>query len=374
MHHRKLSIALHLIVLSAFIGSAAEAKSTKADQAPPPPAVPVPQVDQAPLVPPGPDKVEGTAVVIDGDEIRIGDSTVRLYGIAAPDLTTRLGPAARVALDAKVNGQRTSCLIFGKTPDGDPVGQCKVGDADPAAALLGQGLAAVYRSGNANDTSQQALAQQYDAAEAIARQQGIGIWAKDPAPAAANQEAQAAADQRRKQRQFGQIVGIGGFALLILGVFSIPLTLAAIARKERKERARLRHARRFTLSSGMAAEAEIIRAAVHRNLEQIATLPADRPVPSAFGTMLGLPTATYWNANAERLAALPAEVTIPLLRLHALHEEAVRKLAIASAIPTGTVAGILGDLDSAAGRAIAAIEASLGLKRDPAEKASSAGS
>ena len=373
MHHRKLIAALYLIVLSAFIGSTAEAKSTKADQAPPPPAVPVPQVDQAPLVPPGPDKVEGTATVIDGDEIRIGDSTVRLYGIAAPDLTTRLGPAARVALDAKVNGQRASCLVFGKTPDGDPIGQCKVGDADPAAALLSAGLAAVYRSGNANDTAQQALVQQYDAAEATARQQAIGIWAKDPPPAA-DQAAQTAADQRRKQRQFGQMIGIGGFALLILGVFSIPLTLASIARKERKERARLRHARRFTLSSGMAAEAEIIRAAVHRNLEQIATLPADRPVPGAFGTMLGLPTATYWNANAERLSALPAEVTIPLLRLHALHEEAVRKLAIASAIPTGTVTGILGDLDSAAGRAIAAIEASLGLKRDPAEKASNAGS
>jgi len=61
-----------------------------------------------------------------------------------------------------------------------------------------------------------------------------------------------------------------------------------------------------------------------------------------------LPTASFWSANAERLELLPVEVTVPLLRLYALHEEAVRKLALASTIPEGAVAGALSAVETAA--------------------------
>src|SRR5262245_45071900 len=40
--------------------------------------------------------IEGTATVIDGDELRVGDRLVRLYGIAAPDISANYGPDARV--------------------------------------------------------------------------------------------------------------------------------------------------------------------------------------------------------------------------------------------------------------------------------------
>ena len=125
-----LSISLQVIVFAALLSSSSIAKTTKGE-APAPPAVPVQNVDAEALVPPGPTKLEGTAQVVDGDEIRVGDSLVRLYGIAAPEMSGHLGPEARLALDTLVSGQRVNCQVFGKTPQGDAVGQCMAGTADP---------------------------------------------------------------------------------------------------------------------------------------------------------------------------------------------------------------------------------------------------
>jgi hypothetical protein len=80
--------------------------------------------------------------------------------------------------------------------------------------------------------------------------------------------------------------------------------------------------------------------------------------------MLTLPTASFWSANAERLELLPVEVTVPLLRLYALHEEAVRKLALASTIPQAAVVGALSAVETAADRAIEAVETAMGIKRE----------
>jgi endonuclease YncB( thermonuclease family) len=357
---KKSTVALQALVLAALISTPTFAKTTKSE-APPPPAVPVPKVDAEALDPPGPEKVEGTAQVVDGDEIRVGDSVLRLYGIAAPDLSGRLGPEARVALDGLVNGQRVNCQVFGKTPQGDAFGQCQAGDADPAESLLSRGLAAVYRSGNNNDSIQQALSSKYDAAEAAARKQQLGLW-QPPAPAA---NPQAAADERSKAR----ILGYAGFALLILAIFTVSITRLSIARRDRAERDRLRREQRTTLSYAMAAEVEIVLAPTRRLIEQIANMPADRPVPGAIGAALALPSTTFWNANAERLYLLPVEVTIPLLRFHALHEDAVRKLAVASAVPSGTLAATLNGLIEIGAATVNAIEASLGIPKPPEPKA-----
>jgi endonuclease YncB( thermonuclease family) len=354
-------IALQAIVLSILLSSPTLAKTTKGE-APAPPAVPVPKVDAEALIPPGPTKLEGTAQAIDGDEIRVGDSRVRLYGIAAPDMSARTGPEARIALDELVGGQRVNCQVFDKTAEGDALGQCEVGGKDPAVELLARGLAAVYRSGNANDETQVALAKKYDTAENAARQQNIGLW-QSPAPAA---DPQAVAHERDKAR----VLRYAAFALLILAIFTISITRLSIARRDRAERAGQREEQRTTLSFAMAAEVEIVLATARRLIEQISGHSAERPIPSAVGAALALPSTTFWNANPERLYLLPVEVTVPLLRFHAQYEDAARKLSVADTIPGSTLTAALSTLVEFGTASVTEIEASLGIERPAAEPVS----
>jgi endonuclease YncB( thermonuclease family) len=350
----KLIVALQAVVVALLLSSPAVAKTTKGE-APAPPAVPVPKVDAEALVPPGPTKLEGTASAIDGDEIRVGDSLVRLYGIAAPDLSARMGPEARVALDGLIGGERVTCKVFDKTPQGDSVAQCEVGGKDPALELVARGLAAVYRSGNFNDSEQQAFAAKYDAAESQAREQNVGLW-QPPAPAA---DPQAAAQERTKAR----VLHYAGFALLILAIFTVSITRLSIARRDRVERAKRREEQRTTLSFALAAEVEIVLATARRLIEQISGHPAERPVPGAVSAALALPSTTFWSANPARLHLLPVEVTVPLLRFHAQYEDAARKLSVASAVPTNALSATLTTLVEYGSAAVAAIEASLGIER-----------
>lgn len=356
---RNLNIALQAFVCITLLSGQAIAKTTKGE-APAPPAVPVPKVDSAALVPPGPTKLEGTAQAVDGDEIRVGDSVVRLYGIAAPEMSGRLGPEARLALDGLVGGQRVNCQVFGKTPQGDALGQCLAGSADPAETLLTRGLAAVYRNSNGNDGAQQALADKYDAAETLARKQAVGLW-QPPAPAADPLVA-------TQERQRARVLGYAGFALLILAIFTVSITRVSIARRDRIERARLREEQRTTLSFAMAAEVEIVLATTRKLIDQLSGMPEERPVPAAASATLALASTPFWNANTERLHLLPVEVTVPLLRFHALYEDAVRRLAVASAVPSNTLAATLKALVEVGTAAVTAVEASLGIVR-PAEPA-----
>jgi hypothetical protein len=250
--------------------------------------------------------------------------------------------------------------VFGKTSQGDAVGQCLAGTSDPAETLLARGLAAVYRSGNDNDSAQQALAEKYDTAETLARKQGVGLW-QPPAPAA---DPAVAEHERLKYR----ILGFAGFALLILAIFTVSITRLSIARRDRIERASRRQEQRTTLSFAMAAEIEIVLALTRQMIERFSDLPADRPVPGAVSAVLALPSTPFWSANAERLHLLPVEVTVPLLRFHACYEDAARKLALANAVPSGTLTTTLKALVEIGATAVTAVEASLGITR-PAESA-----
>ncbi|WP_395022742.1 thermonuclease family protein [Dongia sp.] len=351
---KNLIVALQAVVVALLLSAPAFAKTTKGE-APAPPAVPVPKVDAEALVPPGPTKLEGTAQAVDGDEIRVGDSRVRLYGIAAPDMSARMGPEARVALDGLIGGARVTCKVFDKTPEGDAIAQCEVGGKDPALELVARGLAAVYRSGNFNDSEQQAFAEKYDAAEAQARQQDAGLW-QPPAPAA---DPQAAAQERTKAR----VLHYAGFALLILAIFTVSITRLSVARRDRVERGKRREEQRTTLSFAMAAEVEIVLATARRLVEQISTHPAERPIPGAASAALALPSTTFWSANPARLHLLPVEATVPLLRFHAQYEDAVRKLSVASAVPANTLTAALNTLVEYGTAAVTAIEASIGIER-----------
>jgi endonuclease YncB( thermonuclease family) len=313
----------------------------------------VPKVDQTPLNPPGPHSLEGPAKAVSGDLIRLGDYQVRLYGIAAPDIGSEHGPAARLALDSLLDGQRVKCTIFGKAPSGDPLGQCRAGDTDLAKQLLSQGVAAVYRDSNVTDPDAATLDATYDTAETQARQSDLGIWSK---PAAVTTRADRAGPFMNRAAL--------AYILGLIAVLTIPITMVSVWRGNSSQRERWRQARRYTMASGLAAEAEIIRAVARQIQAQIAELPKERPVPNAVAPMLTLPTASFWSANAERLELLPVEVTVPLLRLYALHEEAVRKLALAATIPQGAVIGALSAVETAADRAIEAVETAMGIKRE----------
>ncbi len=345
----------YVLVSVAFLTTAAVAKSTKNDQAPPPPAVPVPKVDQAVLNPPDPQTLEGLAKAVTGDRMILGDYQVRLYGVAAPDLETERGPAARLALESLL-GQRVKCTIYGKTPAGELLGQCSAGDTDVAKQLLSLGMAAVYRDSTASSPDAAKVAPDYDTAETQARLSNLGIWTK-PASATANAPSPTARALPIPNR------AALAYILGLIAVLTIPITMVSIWRSNSGQRERWRQARRYTMASGLAAEAEIIRAVARQIQSQIGEMPKERAVPSAVAPMLTMPTASFWSANAERLELLPVEVTVPLLRLYALHEEAVRKLALAATIPQAAVMSALTAVETAADRAIDTIETAMGIKR-----------
>jgi endonuclease YncB( thermonuclease family) len=351
---RKLIHVSYVFVSILILSTSAQAKSTKNDQAPPPPAVPVPKVDQSQLSPLAPQTLEGPAKAVSGDRISIGDYQLRLYGIAAPDMGSDHGPTARLALDALLAGQRVKCTIFGKTPMSELLGQCKTGDTDVAQQLLTQGEAAVYRDGTSSGSDIAKLDPDYDTAEQQARQAGLGIWAK-PQTAAATQPAQAEPVITRAAI---------AYILALIAVLTVPITMVSIWRSNSIQHERWRQARRYTMATGLAAEAEIIRAVARHVLSQIPGSRKDGPISPALAPVLTLPTASFWSANAERLELLPVEVTVPLLRFYALHEEAARKLALAVSVPSGAVIDTLTALENAADRAIDTIEAAMGIKRE----------
>lgn len=359
MLRRQLTFAAYLLAATAIAAAPAAGKTTKSDQAPPPPAVPVGAVGQTPLDPPWPQNLDGPARAISGDRISLVDYQVRLYGIAAPEMAADRGPPARVALDSLLDGRRVKCTIFGKTTQGDLVGQCRAGEDDLAAAQLSKGMAAVYRDSNPNEAMQQALTQ-YDAAENAARQQNLGIWSKPPAAPAPM--------ARTAQPEPIFTPAALAYILTLIAVLTIPITMVSIWRSNSGQRERRRQTRRYALATGLAAEAEIIRAAARQIRAQIANLPQERPLPYALGPVLTLPSASFWSANAKRLELLPVEVMVPLLRLYALHEETARKLAPTTTVPTSAIAFALSAVETASDRAIDTIENAMGIKRaKPAE-------
>jgi len=108
-----------------------------------------------------------------------------------------------------------------------------------------------------------------------------------------------------------------------------------------------------------------VLATTRKLIEQISAQPPERALPGTISATMALPSTPFWDANTERLHLLPVDVTVPLLRFHALYEDATRKLAVASAVPSGTLASTLNALAEIGKAAVVAIEASLGIERGP---------
>lgn len=114
--------------------------------------------------------------VVDGDTLRLGDRTVRLAHIDAPergqscnDAAGRwfdCGAAAAEALSRLVNGRSVVCLVSGHDRFGRGLGACNAGGVELNAGLVAAGWALAAST----DPAIQAL-------EAEARRAARGLWA-----------------------------------------------------------------------------------------------------------------------------------------------------------------------------------------------------
>lgn len=114
--------------------------------------------------------------VVDGDTLLLGDRTVRLAGVDAPergqacaDAAGRgfdCGAAAAEALARLVNGRSVLCLVGGHDRFGRGIGTCSAGGVELNAALVASGWALAY------DDARDLLA-----LEAEARRAARGLWA-----------------------------------------------------------------------------------------------------------------------------------------------------------------------------------------------------
>jgi len=81
--------------------------------------------------------VTGTVTAVhDGDTFRIGQQSIRLWGINAAELDTPMGPVARDALKDMIIGKQVTCEIRGRSYR-RLVALCHVGgDGDDIARLM----------------------------------------------------------------------------------------------------------------------------------------------------------------------------------------------------------------------------------------------
>lgn len=325
----KITLATAALLCLALAAYPALAKLKNPLQ-PPPPAVPVGDVDAAPLEAPVPPLLEGNGQAIDGDEIAIGDVIFRLDGIAAPLMTVPLGPEARVALQALIDGQRLTCDVLDRGSDAQHLGGvCKVGDDDVAEAMLAGGMAAVYRQSTNPDAASRERAARYDAAETEARGRNLGIWTKPP-------EAEEIAVEQAPPPETGidRELLRGWLSQAPLVVF---LALAGaiawfVTSLRRRAKSEVAEAEMQALLALLLGEVLAIRTAAQAAFDSTAPLIQDLPIPTAQLAGLALPPATVFEANAGRLKILPREVSVDLVQFHARHKTVSRILAQAASL------------------------------------------
>jgi len=123
-----------------------------------------------------PVEISGRASVVDGDSLEIGATSIRLFGIDAPegrqscmrnDASWPCGLAARQKLQSLVSDGILECTQKDIDRYGRTVAVCTKDDTDLGAELVLAGLALAYRQ-YSND---------YVADEDVARAAGRGVWA-----------------------------------------------------------------------------------------------------------------------------------------------------------------------------------------------------
>jgi endonuclease YncB( thermonuclease family) len=328
-----------------LIGAPAFAQEKNPTQ-PPPPAVPIGDVGSAPLEAPIPPLLEGTGQAIDGDEIAIGDVIFQLDGVAAPLMTVPMGPEARVALQALIDGQRLTCDVLDRGADRQHLsGVCRIGEDDVAEAMLGGGMVAVYRQSNSQNADARERAARYDAAETEARERGIGIWAK-AAPADEIAVAPAPAPETGIDRDLVR----NWLSLLPLMLIAIIAGLIALARSNGRKRAteQRRQNEVQALLALFLGEVLAIRAATEAAHAATASIIQDLPIPTAQLANMALPNAAVYAANATRLKDLPREVSVDLVQFYARYQVVSQIMKQASALRCEQLRASFADLIASA--------------------------
>lgn len=336
----RFSLCAFATVALGLFGSAAFAGNSNV--APAPPAVPVGEVGEEPLAPAMGQSIDGMASVIDGDELRVGDRLIRLYGIAAPDISADNGPDARLYLDGLAGGQRVACTEVDRTDGNESIAICSIDGTDLAPELLSQGLAAVYRVSAAMTPAERELAARYDTEEADARTRKIGIWAPRTVAPTAPPKPNLLQSAIPKWVEQAPLLGV----LAFLGI--IGLVLLARRRDVNGEDIGDEH----VLTAALLAEVAAIRDSAHEQYEGTASLIQDLPIPGSHHGLLSLPNATVFAANADRLDVLPGELAIRLVRFYAMHDGAVHLLLQAGNVRCETIRAALHSLAHSADEAL----------------------
>lgn len=127
--------------------------------------------------------LQGAAVAIDGERLRMEGTDLRLFGIVPPQLSASFGPQARMALDQIVAGKEVGCTIRDRSREGYLLATCRTAEVDDLALeLLKRGLAVAARGSLAGTE----LIQPYLLAEQDAQTQHLGLWSISLAVSAQN--------------------------------------------------------------------------------------------------------------------------------------------------------------------------------------------
>jgi len=331
--------------LLAMVSTSAFAQNNNV--APAPPAVPVGEVGAQALAPVSGQTIEGMATVIDGDELRVGDRMVRLFGIAAPEISASHGPDARVFLDGLAGGQRVTCQEVDRTQNNGSIAICSVDGTDLAPELLSQGLAAVYRVNAPVTPQERELAARYDTEEADARTRKLGIWAPRTVAPAAVQAPAPNWLQSNLPKWIEQAPLLG--LLFLLGLIALLL----LARRGGTNAKTEDTVDERVLAATILAEVSAIRDSAQEQYDGTAMLDQGAPIPTSHQGLLSLPRATVFGANADRLDLLPGDLATRLVRFYAMHDGATHLLTQAADVRCETIRASLHGLTRSADEALA---------------------
>jgi endonuclease YncB( thermonuclease family) len=334
----------HFIIAAALCMANASALAQNEEVAPAPPAVPVGEVAKQPISPAAGQIIEGQATVIDGDELRIGDRLIRLFGIATPDISADLGPDARLYLDGLAGGRHIVCTEVDRNAEDQSVAICAIDGIDVAAELLAEGLASVYRIGAPPTPGERELAARYDTEEADARARKLGVWAPRDIAVPAPPPPDLVHRAMPKWIEQAPLLSL----LALLGI----LALVLVARRNKATSNDDGGSDDRVLAVALLAEVSAIRDAALEQYDWTAGLNQDRPVPASHHALLNLPSATVFAANADRLDALRADLATRLVRFHAMRESAAHLLRQAAAVPCDMVRASLHGLVRSADEAL----------------------
>jgi endonuclease YncB( thermonuclease family) len=89
--------------------------------------------------------ISGSAVIVDGDTIRIGDERIRLHGIDTPERKQRYFSDATEALRDRIGGREVRCEGIERDRYKRLVAKCYAGGEDLSRYMVQSGWASAYR-------------------------------------------------------------------------------------------------------------------------------------------------------------------------------------------------------------------------------------